>query len=283
MYPLKPSGDNILSESNIFASTGNKIPMTSGELLGGYSRKNEVQTDLTSQPDAHKFNSFLYQAHNTVKWLISYAETLYANKLEKSGGTMSGIIDMGDVKITNLADATNAQDAMNLQSVQALLASVQAGMLGEAKYLSYPVIPDFSAYGFEVVEADGRAISRTTYSDYFAIVGTTFGSGNGSTTFNIPDLRGVVIRGWDNGRGLDSGHAFGAYQADAFQGHYHNTLASVNDGGGGYYDRGASLYGFNTNTPMAVNAVTDGSNGTPRIASETRMKNISLYPVIRIK
>ena len=61
MYPLKPSGDNILSESNIFASSGNKIVMTSGELLGGYSRKNETQTDLTSQPDAHKINSFFYR------------------------------------------------------------------------------------------------------------------------------------------------------------------------------------------------------------------------------
>lgn len=42
---------------------------------------------------------------------------------------------------------------------------------------------------------DGSAISRTTYADLFAILGTTYGAGDGSTTFNIPDLRGSVIIG----------------------------------------------------------------------------------------
>lgn len=46
--------------------------------------------------------------------------------------------------------------------------------------------------------AYGQAISRTTYSAYFAIVGTTYGSGDGSTTFNVPDYRGRVIAGKDN-------------------------------------------------------------------------------------
>lgn len=45
---------------------------------------------------------------------------------------------------------------------------------------------------------DGAAISRTTYSDLFGIVGTTYGIGDGSTTFNIPDLRGRVIAGLDD-------------------------------------------------------------------------------------
>jgi microcystin-dependent protein len=44
---------------------------------------------------------------------------------------------------------------------------------------------------------DGAAISRTTYSSLFGIVGTTYGVGDGSTTFNIPDLRGRVIAGLD--------------------------------------------------------------------------------------
>lgn len=44
----------------------------------------------------------------------------------------------------------------------------------------------------------GQAISRTTYSTYFSLVSTTFGSGDGSTTFNVPDLRGRVIAGLDN-------------------------------------------------------------------------------------
>lgn len=44
---------------------------------------------------------------------------------------------------------------------------------------------------------DGSAISRTTYADLFAVIGTTYGSGDGSTTFNIPDLKGRVVVGLD--------------------------------------------------------------------------------------
>jgi len=45
---------------------------------------------------------------------------------------------------------------------------------------------------------DGSAKSRTTYAGLFAIIGTTYGVGDGSTTFNIPDLRGRVIAGQDD-------------------------------------------------------------------------------------
>ncbi len=44
----------------------------------------------------------------------------------------------------------------------------------------------------------GQAISRATYSDLFAVLSTTYGSGDGSTTFNLPDLRGRVIAGQDD-------------------------------------------------------------------------------------
>lgn len=51
----------------------------------------------------------------------------------------------------------------------------------------------------------GQAISRTTYAAYFAMVGTTFGTGDGSTTFNVPDLRGRVIAGKDDMGGSAAG------------------------------------------------------------------------------
>lgn len=44
----------------------------------------------------------------------------------------------------------------------------------------------------------GQAVSRTTYSALFSALGTTYGSGDGSTTFNVPDLRGRVIAGQDD-------------------------------------------------------------------------------------
>jgi len=45
---------------------------------------------------------------------------------------------------------------------------------------------------------DGAAVSRTTYTNLFGLIGTTYGSGDGSTTFNVPDLRGRVPVGKDN-------------------------------------------------------------------------------------
>lgn len=49
---------------------------------------------------------------------------------------------------------------------------------------------------------NGQAVSRTTYADLFAAIGTTYGVGNGSTTFNLPDLRGRTPIGVGQGTGL---------------------------------------------------------------------------------
>jgi phage-related tail fiber protein len=63
------------------------------------------------------------------------------------------------------------------------------------------------------LKANGAAVSRTTYAALFAAIGTTFGAGDGSSTFNLPDLRGEFLRGWDDGRGVDPSRVFGSAQA----------------------------------------------------------------------
>ena len=65
------------------------------------------------------------------------------------------------------------------------------------------------------LKANGAAVSRTTYAALFAITGTTYGAGDGSTTFNVPDLRGEFIRGWADDRAVDTGRAFGSAQGYA--------------------------------------------------------------------
>jgi len=88
---------------------------------------------------------------------------------------------------------------------------------------------------------NGALISRTTYATLFAAIGTAYGAGDGSTTFGIPDGRGVVLRGLDGGRGLDTGRVLGSYQADAIAshtvaisdpGHSHTATQPVGSGGG---------------------------------------------------
>jgi microcystin-dependent protein len=63
------------------------------------------------------------------------------------------------------------------------------------------------------LKANGATISRSTYADLFATLGTTFGTGDGSTTFTLPDMRGEFPRGWDDGRGIDPARVFGAAQS----------------------------------------------------------------------
>lgn len=209
-YPTQPTGDNSIDLTNIFASNStNKIIMSTAEILEGYNNDGETSTPLTSTPDGNKFNYFWYQVHNTLAWVVNYVKALFDNKLETSGGTMSGAIAMGSNKITGLADGTATNDAVNKGQLDA---AVNGAMwLGEAKWLSYPNIPTLPA-GIEIVNADGRALSRTTYSSLFALIGTTYGSGDGSTTFNIPNLLGKSIMGWDSVGTLDSGRVFGTDQ-----------------------------------------------------------------------
>lgn len=61
---------------------------------------------------------------------------------------------------------------------------------------------------------DGAAVSRTTYAALFAVIGTTFGSGDGSTTFNLPDLRGRVAVGVTSDANLGQTEGATSYTAD---------------------------------------------------------------------
>lgn len=66
---------------------------------------------------------------------------------------------------------------------------------------------------------DGRAVSRVTYKGLLDAIGLTWGIGDGATTFNIPDLRGMFLRGFDAGRGIDRNRAFADRQEAAFKVH----------------------------------------------------------------
>jgi microcystin-dependent protein len=124
---------------------------------------------------------------------------------------------------------------------------------------------------------NGQAVSRTAYATLFATIGTSFGAGDGSTTFNVPDLRGQFVRGWDDGRGVDPGRVFGSWQVDALKSHTHtysyshtpnfNTQCSPNMGDGCFWL---------ANNPQTSTPQTSATGG-----SETRPTNVAMSAIIK--
>jgi len=123
------------------------------------------------------------------------------------------------------------------------------------------------------LECDGSNVSRSTFSDLFNAIGTTFGVGDGSTTFGLPDLRGEFVRGWDNGRGADSGRNFGTFQTDEIKSHSHGIT------GGGFEsntNRSALPLVDDDRNNIVITRPTDNFGGT-----ETRPRNIALMYIIK--
>ena len=86
--------------------------------------------------------------------------------------------------------------------------------------------------GGRCLVANGAVVSRTTYARLFAAIGTRYGAGDGATTFQIPDWRGLFFRALDNGRGLDPGRALGTgtYQASQNLSHRHSVPTRSSNG-----------------------------------------------------
>ena len=151
------------------------------------------------------------------------------------------------------------------------------------------------------LECNGAAVSRTTFAALFAIIGTQYGSGNGSTTFNIPDLRGEFIRGFDNGKGTDSGRSIATSQSDQNKQHNHPASSSVNDSGHvhattfdnkKYFPGGGSTsisFGGPGSYPADVFTMSSATTGISVSTTtsndgggETRPRNIAMMYVIKV-
>jgi microcystin-dependent protein len=126
------------------------------------------------------------------------------------------------------------------------------------------------------LKCNGAAVSRTTYAKLFAAIGTTYGNGDGSTTFNLPELRGEFVRGWDDGRAVDSGRTLGSTQSDEVGPHTHPHLMSRSDSGalnGVYTPERFARGGTNYETPQEPSQENDGT--------ETRPRNVALNYCIK--
>jgi len=134
---------------------------------------------------------------------------------------------------------------------------------------------------------DGRVISRSTYSDLFNTIGTAFGAGDGSTTFNIPDLRNEFVRGASSTRNV------GTKESDQFKEHRHSGTTSTagEHAHGGVPQRrsdtdrgtgGSSLFSVdNTGSTSNAGSHNHTFNTTLVGGSETRPRNVALQFCIK--
>ena len=121
-------------------------------------------------------------------------------KIGSSAGVAATIFADGSINTSGIITATTFHGSgANLTGV----VSIPTGMIAPFAMSSPPT-------GW--LECNGATISRSTYATLFAAIGTTYGAGDGSSTFVLPDLRATFIRGFDNSRGIDTGRTFGSFQ-----------------------------------------------------------------------
>ena len=187
--------------------------------------------------------------------------TIFATQAEMEAGIESAIRSMSPLRVQ--------------QAIAAAIAGLGSSSgVPTGAIIGFPVATAPAGY----IKANGDNVSRTTYAALFAVYGTTYGAGDGTTTFTLPDYRGEFPRWFDDGRGVDTGRVITAAQLDQLQGHGH-TAASLSGGSQvPSYGAGAPV---STGAQAPLAPIADGAYGTPRVGSETRPRNKALLACIK--
>lgn len=181
------------------------------------------------------------------------------------------------------------------------------GPVGEVIAMTTTTAPE----GFLICE--GQAVSRAAYAELFAVMGTTHGQGDGSTTFNVPDYRGRFLRGRANGNSRDpdrasrtamatggaTGDAVGSVQADEFGSHNHGGGDHNHTSNYSYWNSGSAIAGGSLNRlgfespgataalgPLTGTHTSNNISGTiisPNGGNETRPENAYVQFFVRYR
>lgn len=205
-------------------------------------------------------------------YVAGIADAMHVNTVLRQAtvgvaGTAKFATDNGALNCMDDGSPTNFALALK-SAVDALIRIAQpAGMVASFSMLTAPA-------GW--LACDGSEVSRTTYAYLFTAIGNRHGSGNGTTTFNLPDLRGEFVRGWDSGRGVDPFRSLGDLQASALESHTHEiNLQQLNSSG----DVGSGKLATGGQSPEGTipNIFSNATGG----ALETRPRNMALLYCIK--
>lgn len=199
------------------------------------------------------------------------------------GNLPNAISDDPETNSSQIIASTAALNALNQQ-----ISDAQVGMVAS---FDMPTAPQ----GW--LKRNGADVSRTVYAKLFAVIGTRYGAGDGSTTFNIGDSRGVLIRGLDEGRGIDPGRVLGSLQLSQNAAHdhaasvdaqgAHNHAVTITANGEHAHAASSDVQGEHTHLswPIALNIASGQGGGhysvgayqgTPTSAAGAHAHNVSV-------
>ena len=213
-----------------------------------------------------------WQMHNIAQW-IEYLDGLTR--------------DQGITEIASLSQAQTGTANDVLMTPLRVLDSIKfnANPPGEVKAFAGTALP--SGY----LRCEGQAVSRTTYSRLFDAIGTTYGAGDGSTTFNLPDLRDDFIRGAHSGRAVGTRESY-AVQSHSHTGNTNSAGTHTHTVKEGSYNVGVpagNLTSGDDYTEVAAYLQTTSAAGSHTHSfttnatggSETRPRNVAMYWIIK--
>ncbi|WP_304349761.1 tail fiber protein [Comamonas testosteroni] len=205
-------------------------------------------------------------------------------RTQAASETASGVIEL----------ATTAEVKAGSDLVRAVTPKGLADTLSDHVPTGTVIMFSTSALPAGYLKCDGSAVSRTTYAKLFAVLGTLYGAGNGSSTFNLPDLRGEFPRFWDDARGVDPSRACGSWQTgtpvvhDDFGGTDSFDIVSLGDSTYLSWDAIAdkwvgtyplTMYASRVTSSGAVLQYVEASSGG--FVNMARPRNVALFGVIK--
>ena len=186
--------------------------------------------------------------------------------------------------ITNLNTTntiTNNNTITNLNATNTITTNITTSVLSATNFVGMVAPFATSTVPSGWLYCDGSAVSRTSYADLFSAIGTTWGAGNSTSTFSLPDFRGVFMRGIGTGSygGLTKGgFSLGTYGQDQVQQHTHpvSLYGIASDGGNNYHwlvkmeQLGDGWVMKNVQEGLASYGMTAYGYGTARFGYETQ-------------
>lgn len=180
----------------------------------------------------------------------------------------------GIVELATAAETIAGSDATRATHPAGVLAAIYAALTGQVGFFAMTTPPA----GW--LKADGAAVSRTTYAALFSAIGTTYGAGNGVSTFNLPQLGGEFIRCLDNGRGVDAGRVIGSAQA-AYVPPIPRDGWGTSGSAPGSITRGRLLVGSGGSEAVETLESIRAAGGDQTLTGDIRPRNVALLACIK--